>query len=144
MIDAKKALYAAVGAPMVTVKRAGDQLKELSDKLTDRFGEVSDKLTDDARKEFDLWADTLPNLCKEGCNTKVAEAMYTPAEDEFVGEDDNLENGIHRYIMSAHQPLIVRSNGVLSLMGIICQGSWLMTWLKPSNPIGRMPNMNQA
>ena len=86
MIDAKKALYAAVGGPMVTVKRAGEQLKELSDKLTDRFGEVSDKLTDDARKEFDLWADEGEKLVNKLSEQKVVEDLSARVDIDEIQE----------------------------------------------------------
>ena len=86
MIDAKKALYAAVGGPMVTVKRAGEQLKELSDKLTDRFGEVSDKLTDDARKEFDLWADEGEKMVNKLSEQKVVEDLSARVDMDEIQE----------------------------------------------------------
>ena len=86
MIDAKKALYAAVGGPMVTVKRAGEQLKELSDKLTDRFGEVSDKLTDDARKEFDLWADEGEKMVNKLSEQKVVEDLSARVDIDEIQE----------------------------------------------------------
>ncbi len=54
--DAKKALYAAVGAPFAVGKK-------VSERITDRFAEVNtkvidlrEKLTKDARDEFEAWA----------------------------------------------------------------------------------------
>jgi CBS domain containing-hemolysin-like protein len=85
--------------------------KELSsDILTNKW--VSDLFT-----QFNLWSDTMSEICKKGCSTKVDEAMYTPAEGEYVEENDNIEIAIHKYIVGTHQPLIVRGNG--SVTGVI-------------------------
>lgn len=82
---------------------------------------ASDTLTSswvtDLFAQFNLWSDTLSELCKKGCNIKVTEAMYTPEEGEFLKEDDDLEVGIHKYIVRVHQPIIVRNNG--SVTGIL-------------------------
>jgi len=86
MIDSKKAFYAAVGAPMVTMKRTGDALKELSDKLTDRVGELSDKFTGDARKEFDLWADEGEKLVSKVSEQKVVEDLSARVDLDEIQE----------------------------------------------------------
>ena len=81
------------------------QAKDLDkDTLTNRY-------VADIFKEFGLWADTLEDLCKKGCSLTVADVMHTLKNEEFLNEDDALENGVHHYIMGAHQPLIVRKNG---------------------------------
>lgn len=61
-------------------------------------------------REFDLWSDSLPNLCTSGKESSVLEVMHTPLEGEFVSEDDDLERAIHRYMVGVHQPLLVRDN----------------------------------
>ena len=86
MIDSKKAFYAAVGAPMVTMKRTGDALKELSEKLTDRVGELSDKFTGDARKEFDLWADEGEKLVNKVSEQKVVEDLSARVDLDEIQE----------------------------------------------------------
>jgi hypothetical protein len=86
MIDSKKAFYAAVGAPMVTMKRTGDALKELSEKLTDRVGELSDKFTGDARKEFDLWADEGEKLVSKVSEQKVVEDLSARVDLDEIQE----------------------------------------------------------
>ena len=86
MIETKKAFYAAVGAPLVTMKRAGDALKEVSEKLTDRFGDVSDKLSEDARKEFDLWADEGEKLVSKLSEQKVVEDLTARVDLEEIQE----------------------------------------------------------
>lgn len=72
---------------------------------------LSNRYVADLFKEFNLWSDTLEKLCKTGCTVKVADAMYVPATNEYLSEEDDLEQGIHRYIVGFHQPIIVRSNG---------------------------------
>ena len=86
MIDSKKAFYAAVGAPMVTMKRTGDALKELSEKLTDRVGELNDKFTGDARKEFDLWADEGEKLVNKVSEQKVVEDLSARVDLDEIQE----------------------------------------------------------
>lgn len=75
---------------------------------------LSNRYVADLFKEFDLWADPLTELCKRGATIKASEAMYTPADDEYINEEDELAHGIHKYIVGAHQPLIVRSNGTIT------------------------------
>ena len=86
MIETKKAFYAAVGAPMVTMKRAGDALKELSDKLTDRVGDASDKFTEEARKEFDMWAEEGEKLVSKLSEQKVVEDLSSRVDLDEIQE----------------------------------------------------------
>jgi hypothetical protein len=53
---AKKALYAAVGAPVVTVRRVGARVEDVRDLINDRAGRLAEKVSTDVRKEFDVWA----------------------------------------------------------------------------------------
>jgi len=86
MIETKKAFYAAVGAPLVGLKRTGDALKELSDKLAERFGDMSEKLTGDARKEFDLWADEGEKLIGKISEQKVVEDLSARVDLDEIQE----------------------------------------------------------
>lgn len=86
MIETKKAFYAAVGAPMVTMKRAGDALKDLSDKLTDRVGDMGDKFTGDARKEFELWAEEGEKLVNKISEQKVVEDLSARVDLDEIQE----------------------------------------------------------
>jgi len=83
---------------------------------------LSNRYVADVFKEFDLWADTLTKVCQNGYATKVADAMYVPAETDYLDEDDDLEHAIHRFIIGTHQPLIVRKadaiTGVLRLSDV--------------------------
>ena len=75
---------------------------------------LSNRYVADIFKEFDLWSDTLGKICQQGSSTKVAQAMYVPADAEYLNEDDALEHAIHRLIVGTHQPLLVRKNGVIT------------------------------
>jgi hypothetical protein len=86
MIETKKAFYAAVGAPMVTMKRAGEALRELSDKLTDRVGDAGDKLTEEARKEFDMWAEEGEKLVSKLSEQKVVEDLSARVDLDEIQE----------------------------------------------------------
>ena len=68
---------------------------------------LAKRYVQDIFKEYNLWADALPNLCRKGCETKVSEAMYVPPESERVGEEEDLEVALHRFILGTHQPLVV-------------------------------------
>ncbi len=75
---------------------------------------LTNRLVGDLFAEYDLWADTLNELCKKGLSTQISEAMYVPSDNEFLNEEEDLEQGVHRYIAGMHQPLIVRSNGKIT------------------------------
>lgn len=59
-------------------------------------------------REFDLWSDSLDELCERGTESNVVDVMHLPQEVEYVNEDADLERAIHRYVMGVHQPLLVR------------------------------------
>jgi len=67
-----------------------------------------------AAKEYDLWREPIKNLCERGSHIKVSEIMHIPEKDEFVQEDDTLEKALHAYVMSGHQPLIVKKNDAIT------------------------------
>ncbi len=74
-------------------------------------------------KDFDLWANPLPSLCRRTAGLIVGEIMHDPADAEFVHETDPLDLALHRYVMGVHQPLLVRDadgdvRGVLRLTDV--------------------------
>lgn len=82
--------------------------KELAtDVLTSRY-------VTDLFKQYDLWGDTLGELCKKAIDSSVGDVMYVPTEDEYIKEEDELAHAIHRYIVGTHQPLFVKSNGTIT------------------------------
>lgn len=62
-----------------------------------------------AVKEFNLWLEPEQSICQRGAQKTVAEVMHTPANIEYLQEDDTLEKALNLYVMEVHQPLIVKS-----------------------------------
>lgn len=75
-----------------------------SDILSNRF--VAEQF-----KEFNLWTNTLTDLCSKSIDLKAKEVMHVPEDTHYIDRDGDLEHGVHLYIIGAPQPLIVRSNG---------------------------------
>ena len=77
------------------------------DTLTNRY-------VADIFKEFGLWSASLSELCEKGCDISVVDAMHVPEKGEYLDEEDNLEHGLHNFVVGVHQPLIVRKNGEIT------------------------------
>lgn len=78
---------------------------------------LSNRFVADIFKEFDLWTNPLADLCTKGADIKVADAMHVPTDEEFLNIDENLEYGVHNYIMGNHQPIVIRENG--NVVGVL-------------------------
>ena len=87
--------------------------KKLNTRDKDR-DTLTNKYVADIFKEFGLWSASLNELCKNGCSTSVTKAMHVPEKEEYLDEEDDLEHGLHNYIVGVHQPLIVRKNGKIT------------------------------
>lgn len=72
---------------------------------------LSNRLVADQFKEFNLWADTLTNICGKAAEIKAIDAMHVPADDHYIDENSDIEHGVHMYMVGTPQPLIVRNNG---------------------------------
>lgn len=75
---------------------------------------LSRRYVADLFKEYNLWGDSLHEICKRGISIKAGEAMHIPAKGEYLNEDDNIDQAMHRYIVGAHQPIFVRANGTIT------------------------------
>ena len=73
----KKAVFAAVGAPVVTARRASAKWNELTELIRER-GET---LTGEARKEFDAWAAEGHKLVERIGDRPVVEQITSKLED---------------------------------------------------------------
>ncbi len=62
-----------------------------------------------AIKDFGLWKESIKDICERGSSIKVSDIMHTPEKDEYVQEEDSLEQALNRYVMDVHQPLIVKN-----------------------------------
>jgi Mg2+/Co2+ transporter CorC len=71
---------------------------------------------------YDLYQRSFTEACMAASNLKVRDIMYTPGSDEYVEENDSLENAIHHLIMGQHQSLLVTRNkdivGILRLTDV--------------------------
>jgi predicted transcriptional regulator len=72
---------------------------------------LSNRYVAEQFKEFNLWSDTLNNICARGVNIKVTDAMHVPEEGHYISEDNDIEYAVHMYMVGTPQPLIVRDNG---------------------------------
>jgi CBS domain containing-hemolysin-like protein len=76
-------------------------------------GRASSTLTNDfvmkAVKEFNFWLAPEQTICQRGSKKTVAEVMHVPESVEFLQEDDTIEKALNLYVMTVHQPLIVKS-----------------------------------
>jgi predicted transcriptional regulator len=75
---------------------------------------LSNRYVAEQFKEFNLWSDTLSNICARGVAIKVTDAMHVPEEDHYLDEDSDLEHGVHMYMVGTPQPLIVRRDGKIT------------------------------
>ena len=72
---------------------------------------LSNRLVAEQFKEFNLWGDTLSNICGKAVKIRVTDAMHVPEEAHYIDEDNDIEHGVHMYMVGTPQPLIVRNNG---------------------------------
>ncbi|WP_272700587.1 CBS domain-containing protein [Desulfovibrio sp. Fe33] len=75
---------------------------------------LSNRYVAEQFKEFNLWSDTLGNICARGVAIKVTDAMHVPEEDQYLDEDSDIEYGVHMYMVGTPQPLIVRRDGKIT------------------------------
>lgn len=78
---------------------------------------LSNRLVAEQFKEFNLWSDSLSNICSKAASIKVADAMHVPKEGHYIDADSDIEHSVHMYMVGTPQPLIVRSNG--SVVGVL-------------------------
>lgn len=81
-----------------------------SDILSNRF--VADQF-----KELNLWHNKLDTLCKQAHTIAIKDVMHVPEKQCYINIDDDLELGVHLYIIGAPQPLVVGDNG--TVVGIL-------------------------
>ena len=62
-----------------------------------------------AVKDFRLWKESVKDICERGSGIKVSEIMHVPEQDEYVQEEESLEQALNRYVLEVHQPLIVKN-----------------------------------
>ncbi len=86
----KKAIFAAVGAPVVTVKWVGGRLGEARENVGDKATKLAERFGTEARKEYDVWA-----AQGEKIVTRLSEQ---PVVEDFASrvDLDQLQGQMHR------------------------------------------------
>ena len=64
-----------------------------------------------------LWERSLEEICRDGSEIKVKDAMYTPEDNEYVVADASLDEAIHQFVMGHHQSLLVTEDS--KIVGIL-------------------------
>jgi len=96
--------------------------KQMGDlRETSRYGFSPDFLRS-MIENYGLWRKPLEGICRKASEMKVKDIMHTPAEVEYVGENDSLDTAIHQLVMGCHQSLLVTRGeeivGVLRLSDV--------------------------
>jgi CBS domain-containing protein len=69
-----------------------------------------------------LWAKPLNDICRKAADVEVKHFMYTPQEGEFIDENAELNDAVHRLIVGRHHSLLVTRGedivGVLRLTDV--------------------------
>ena len=78
-----------------------------------RFG-LSNMFIKYTMKEYNLWDKPLDHLCKKSIQRNVKEFMYTPTEDEFIDENETMNNAVHKLIIGKHHSLLVTKRGKIA------------------------------
>ncbi|MEA3434863.1 MAG: CBS domain-containing protein [Thermodesulfobacteriota bacterium] len=80
----------------------------------------SKKFIRSLREQFRLFDKPMEEICQKAASLKTKKIMYTPAEGEYVNEDDSMDVGIHRLVMGHHQCLLVTKNDdTKNIIGIL-------------------------
>ncbi len=64
-----------------------------------------------------LWSKPLDDICRKAASQEVKNFMYTPSKDEFVREDAELNEAVHRLIVGQHHSLLVTRDG--DIVGVL-------------------------
>jgi CBS domain-containing protein len=78
-----------------------------------RFG-LSNMFIKYTMKEYNFWDKPLDHLCKKAIQRNVKEFMYTPTEDEFIDENETMDNAVHKLIICKHHSLLVTKRGKIA------------------------------
>jgi CBS-domain-containing membrane protein len=67
---------------------------------------------------FDLWRESLIDICKKAAIIKVKDFMYSPRHGEFVEENTSIGEALHQLVMGRHHSLIV-VNDEKKIVGVL-------------------------
>jgi len=95
--------------------------KIIESRSLSRFG-YSTKFLDSIFNQYGLWEKPLKDLCRKAVKLRVKNFMTIPAESEYIPEDRNLDEAIHKIVMGNYQSLLVTREkeivGILRLTDI--------------------------
>lgn len=74
-----------------------------------RDGTLTKEAVLNAARKMKLWEEPMQTIFERGMGIKVSEVMHLPNDGEFIQENDSHEKALHKYVMGAHQPLIVKN-----------------------------------
>ena len=77
-------------------------------------GTLTSKFVMKAVKECKLWLEPEQPICQRAGQKSVADVMHVPEKVEYLTEEDTLEKALNLYVMSVHQPLIVKNGDVVT------------------------------
>jgi CBS domain-containing protein len=64
-----------------------------------------------------LWSKPLDDICRKAAVQEVKSFMYTPKEGEFIREDAELNEAVHRLIVGQHHSLLVtKGNDIVGVL----------------------------
>ena len=61
-----------------------------------------------------LWSKPLDDICRRAASLKVKSFMYTPKEGEYIPENAELNEAVHRLIVGQHHSLLVTRDGEIT------------------------------
>ncbi|MDX9788125.1 MAG: CBS domain-containing protein [Desulfobacterales bacterium] len=81
-----------------------------------RFG-YSRKFMESLLEKYQLWEDSLDDICRKANEKKVVNFMAKPTEAELINESAPLNLAIHQLLMGCHQSLLVmRADQVIGVL----------------------------
>jgi CBS domain-containing protein len=66
-----------------------------------------------------LWSKPLDDLCRKAAALQVKDFMYAPVEGEFIKEDADLDEAVHRLVVGQHHSLLVTRGRDERIVGVL-------------------------
>jgi len=66
-----------------------------------------------------LWSKPLDDLCRKAAGLRVKDFMYAPVEDEFIQEEADLNEAVHRLVVGKHHSLLVTRGEDSRIIGVL-------------------------
>lgn len=94
------------------------QYKKISNSKNDHV--LGSSFVQKVFKDFNLWSESLGNLCQKAASATIAQIMHDPQKVEFISVESTLDRALHRYIMGVHQPMLAVSGD--TVVGVVRLG----------------------